>query len=141
MEDQKVLKAFIDDSIRGSIQDVKDSFSKEIAEMRELLKEVIVRQDHGPANTTLRHRPEFGRFYGANQEAWIFQAERYFDFYRIELDEQLTVASFYLDGEALEWYRWLFRNKQLVDWPHFADKVRIRFKQKGLESAEGRLAK
>ncbi|OIS98942.1 hypothetical protein A4A49_60795, partial [Nicotiana attenuata] len=67
----------------------------------------------------LRHRPKFGRFYGSNPEAWIFQVERYFDFYRIELDEQLTVASFYLDGEALE----------------------IRFKQKGLESAEGWLAK
>lgn len=51
------------------------------------------------------------------------------------------MASFYLDGKALEWYRWLFRNKQLVDWPHFAEKVRIRFKHKGLESAEGRFSK
>lgn len=28
-----------------------------------------------------------------------------------------------------------------MDWDHFARKVRIRFRQKGLESAEGRLAK
>ncbi|XP_070026467.1 uncharacterized protein [Nicotiana sylvestris] len=66
---------------------------------------------------------------------------RYFDFYHIVEDQRLSITSFYLDREALEWYRWLFQNKQLVDWDHFAAKVRIHFCQKGLESAEGRLAK
>ncbi|WMV09979.1 hypothetical protein MTR67_003364 [Solanum verrucosum] len=101
-------------------------------------------EEHLPTTTIPRHKPasvELGRFRGDNLEAWIFQAERYFDFYRIEEDQRLTMASFFLDGEALEWYRWLFRNNQLVDWPHFAEKVRIGFKQTGLESAGGRLAK
>ncbi|OIT03531.1 hypothetical protein A4A49_57573, partial [Nicotiana attenuata] len=111
-----------------------------LAEFREILMDVVstkapaglphrhpamdvTRQDHAPVTTTLRQKPasvEFGRFRGDNPEAWIFQAERYFDFYKIEEDQRLTMASFYLDDEALEW---------------------IRFKQKGLESAEGRLAK
>ncbi|KAG5609595.1 hypothetical protein H5410_020876, partial [Solanum commersonii] len=55
--------------------------------------------------------------------------ERYFDFYKIEEDQKLNVASLYLDGEALKLYQWLFRNNQLIDWPHFADK-----------STEGRFA-
>lgn len=104
----------------------------------------VTRQVHPPTVTTLRHNPasvEFGRFQGANPEAWIFQAERYFDFYGTEDDQKLTMASFYLDGEALEWYRWLFRNNQLLGWTHFAEKVQIRLKEKGLESAEGRLVK
>ncbi|KAH0698080.1 hypothetical protein KY289_015562 [Solanum tuberosum] len=58
----------------------------------------------------------------------------------LEEDQKLNVASFYLDGEALKWYQWLFRNNQLIDWPHFADKVRIQFKQKGFESTGGRFS-
>lgn len=78
---------------------------------------------------TLRHKPatvELSRFNGLNPEAWLFQAERYFEFYNILPDHQLSLASFYLDGEALDWYRWMFRNKQLIDWPHFTGKIRIR---------------
>ncbi|KAG5630626.1 hypothetical protein H5410_002343 [Solanum commersonii] len=45
------------------------------------------------------------------------------DSFDVAGDQKLNVASFYLDGEALKWYQWLFRNNQLIDWPHFADKV------------------
>ncbi|XP_019255164.1 PREDICTED: uncharacterized protein LOC109233755 [Nicotiana attenuata] len=126
MDDQK-LKSLVEESIQAA----SNSFAKDIANIRSMLMEVMGRtatpavinpdltMEVTPA-TIHRHRPEIGRFCES---------------------EQLTIVSFYLDGEALEWYRWLFRNKQLVDWDHFAAKVRIRFRQKGLESAEGRLAK
>lgn len=67
--------------------------------------------------------------------------ELYFKFYKTSESEQITIASFYLDGEALEWYRWIFQNRQMVDWDHFAAKVQICVRQKGLESAKGRLVK
>nr|XP_009797113.1 PREDICTED: uncharacterized protein LOC104243599 [Nicotiana sylvestris] len=143
MEDQQQLKALIADSV----QEVKDSISKELAEIRGILLEVVGNRalaGRGQEVTTLRHKPasvEFGQFCGENPEAWLFQAERYFAHYEIADDEKLTIASFYLDGDALEWYRWLYWNKQLAGWEHFAEKVRIRFLPKGLESAEGRLAK
>lgn len=54
---------------------------------------------------------EFGRFNGSRPEAWIFQAKHFFDFYDILAEHKLTVASFYLDGEALKWYRWLYQDK------------------------------
>ncbi|KAM3337579.1 hypothetical protein P3S68_031904 [Capsicum galapagoense] len=120
MEIQKVLKAFVDDLVRDSIKQMKDSISKDLTEFRLMLLDVLVSWR------------EFGGL--------MVQAEHYFNFYKIKEDQKLTVASFYLDGEALEWYQWLLRNNQLIDWPHFADKVRIRFKQKGLEFAGGRLA-
>lgn len=81
------------------------------------------------------------RFYGDNPESWVFQAERYFNFYNISEDHKLSLASFYLDGEAREWYRWLFWNKQLSDWTNFALKVTSRFLKRSLLSAEGRLSK
>uniref|UniRef100_A0A3Q7EGD1 Retrotransposon gag domain-containing protein n=1 Tax=Solanum lycopersicum TaxID=4081 RepID=A0A3Q7EGD1_SOLLC len=97
---------------------------KDIADMRGLFQEMVGKlvpmgapqRDpfmDAPA-PTLHHKPasvELGRFGGQNPEAWLFQAERYLDFYGIAAAHRLTLASFYLDGEALDWYRWLFRNK------------------------------
>ncbi|OIT26328.1 hypothetical protein A4A49_57860, partial [Nicotiana attenuata] len=144
MDDHK-LKSIVDESVKVAT----GSFAKELEDIQSLLMEVVGRKidlsdDHGTTAPHLRHKQasvEIGRFHGENPEAWIFQAQRYFDFYKIAENQRLTIASFYLDGDALEWYRWLFRNKQLVDWEHFAAKVRTRYYQKELESAEGRLAK
>lgn len=73
-------------------------------------------------------------------QAWIFQAEHYFEFYEIAENYKLSLASLYLDGKALEWYQWLFRNKQLADWKHFTAKVMIRFRKQHLESQRCHLA-
>lgn len=51
--------------------------------------------------------------------------EWYFDLYSIIEDQWLTLAYFYLDGEALEWYWWLHRNKQLVGCDYFTEKLLI----------------
>ncbi|KAG5581719.1 hypothetical protein H5410_052346 [Solanum commersonii] len=85
-----------------------------------------------PAPPMFRHKHasiKFGRFCGDNPEAWIFQAKHYFEFYEIVEKYKLSFASLYLDGEALEWYRWLFQNKQLADWKHFTAKVMIQFRK------------
>ncbi|KAH0694276.1 hypothetical protein KY285_021373 [Solanum tuberosum] len=57
-------------------------------------------------------------------------AEKYFVFHNILSEHKLSLASFYFDGEALEWYRWLFRNKQLAGWDHFVDKLLIHFRSR-----------
>ncbi|KAH0742977.1 hypothetical protein KY290_030970 [Solanum tuberosum] len=135
MEDQKVLKAFVDDSIL----ELKNSISKDLAEFCSMLLEVLKEKDRTssePLNTIMDAK--LWQFRGENPEAWIVQAEYYFDFYKIEKDQKLMVVSPYLDGEAFQWYQWLFRNNQLTNWPHLADKVRIRFKEKGYESAAER---
>ncbi|KAH0695602.1 hypothetical protein KY284_015656 [Solanum tuberosum] len=136
MEDHRVLKDFIDDSIR----EMKDSIRKDLTEFRSMLLEVLGEKatSFEPPNTITNAK--LWQFGGKNPEAWIVQAEHYFDFHKIEEDQKLNVASFYLDGEALKWNQGLFRNNQLIDWPHFADKVKIRFKQKGFESTGGRFA-
>lgn len=82
---------------------------------------------------------KFEQFRGEHTKAWIFQTESNFYFYGIEDSQKLTMASFYLDGDPLGWYQWLFRNKQLIGWEHFAEKARVQFKPKDLESAEDRL--
>nr|XP_009788651.1 PREDICTED: uncharacterized protein LOC104236431 [Nicotiana sylvestris] len=129
MEDQ--IFRTIDDSIKS----VKDSWSKDIAEIRSLLHELVENL------TTSKSTPvEFRRFSGEDPEVWISQAERYFEFYGTSKNNKLLRASIYLDGEALEWFRWLLRNKQLMDWEHFVAKVRIRFRTEHLALLEGHIA-
>lgn len=124
MDDQKFRT--LEDSING----VKDSCSKDISEIRTMLQEVVGKlatlepqtkiptmdvrrhrhdtdavREPGPGPPSIHHKPtpvELGRFHGENPEAWIFQAERYFEFYCITENHKLPLTSFYLDGEALE---------------------------------------
>ncbi|KAH0648401.1 hypothetical protein KY285_033649 [Solanum tuberosum] len=68
------------------------------------------------------------RFNGnTDPEDWISRAERYFNFLGFSEEHWLPLPSFYLDGEALEWFRWMFRNKQFFDWTHFKEKLALRF--------------
>ncbi|KAH0654842.1 hypothetical protein KY285_029724 [Solanum tuberosum] len=102
---------------------MKDSISKDLVECRSMLLEVLGGKDttsFEPKNIVMDVK--LWQFRGENPDAWIVQAEHYFNFYKIEEDQKLNVALFYLDGEALEWYQWLFRNNQLIDWMHFAEK-------------------
>ncbi|PKI47002.1 hypothetical protein CRG98_032627 [Punica granatum] len=69
---------------------------------------------------TLRHRPapvEIGHFSGTNPEAWTIQVEHYFEFYKINPDHQLYLASFYLEGVALECLRLDIKTALLVHRP------------------------
>ncbi|KAH0683596.1 hypothetical protein KY289_021348 [Solanum tuberosum] len=128
MEDQIVR------TIKDSIKVMKDTWSKDLAEFRSILHELV-----GNLPTSKPSTIEFQRFCGKNPELWISQAEQYFDFYEIAENHKLSLALSYLDGAALTWYQWLFQNKQLVDWKHFAAKVLIRFHKRHLKSQEGRL--
>lgn len=40
-----------------------------------------------------------------------FQSRCYFEIYGITKNDKLTLAAFYVEGDSLEWYRWIFRNK------------------------------
>ncbi|KAH0714558.1 hypothetical protein KY284_007463 [Solanum tuberosum] len=146
MEDQKLRTPY------DSIDPRKDSWSKEMSEIRSILQgfvgkiatarpqnKVSINENRDLSSAPPMFRQKytsinFGRFCGDNPEAWILQAEHYFEFYEIAEKYKLSLASWYLDGEALEWYLWLFQNKQLADWKHFTAKVMIRFCKQHLES-------
>ncbi|WMV27261.1 hypothetical protein MTR67_020646 [Solanum verrucosum] len=91
MEDHRVLKASVDDSIRDSIQEMKDSIRKDLTEFCSMLLEVLggkAMTSFEPQNTVTN--PKLWQFRGKNPEAWIVQAEHYFDFYKIEEDQKLN---------------------------------------------------
>lgn len=47
---------------------------------------------------------EVPRFSGENPLPWISRIQRYFDFYNTHDPRCLIIASFHLDGDALDWY-------------------------------------
>ncbi|OIS96600.1 hypothetical protein A4A49_20454 [Nicotiana attenuata] len=116
--------------LAASIADLTTAFAGQQELLMDLMAQVANSTAAAPTGAPpippMRHKlasVEMPRFHGDNPESWVFAAERYFDFYYIAEDHKLSLASFYLDGEAREWYRWLFRNKQLSDWPSFDLKV------------------
>ncbi|XP_006341259.2 uncharacterized protein [Solanum tuberosum] len=74
--------------------------------------------------TSMHSQPfpvELGRFSGYNAVGWVLQAELCFDFYAISNAHKLHYVSSYFDGDALEWFHWMSRNNQLVDWKWCCD--------------------
>lgn len=50
------------------------------------------------------------RFDGIDAMSWIFKISQFFYYHGTPNDEQLQVASFYLDGPTFSWFQWMFRN-------------------------------
>jgi hypothetical protein len=65
-------------------------------------------------STTPRLKLDVPRFDGTNPHGWIFKISQFFEYHRTPEEERITVASFYLDGAALAWYQWMYRNGQIV---------------------------
>ncbi|KAH0756950.1 hypothetical protein KY290_020443 [Solanum tuberosum] len=84
--------------------------------------------------------PRFSGNDDDNPTSWIFRAELYFTYLGFDEKHWLPLPSFYLDGEALTWFNWLFRNKLFLDWKHFKDRFAQRFQQQTNRDVLGRLS-
>jgi hypothetical protein len=148
--DQKEVRADVN-LIATSMEDQKKTMNKLLVQLSQLMPKHKHRDD-GPSDDILtggfsvigRHKPapvNLPRFAGTHPERWVAQAGRYFNFYSIVENDRLTIASFYLDDEAADWFDWMSRNDRFVDWSNFTAALIQRFRAKDLESPEGLLAK
>ncbi|GKG00396.1 transposon ty3-G gag-pol polyprotein, partial [Tanacetum coccineum] len=58
---------------------------------------------------------------------WIYQAEQYIDFQKVALEDQVQLASFHLDGIALQWHRWHTKTRGPLTWEEFTKALLTRF--------------
>ncbi|KAL0319961.1 UNVERIFIED_CONTAM: Retrovirus-related Pol polyprotein from transposon.6 [Sesamum radiatum] len=70
------------------------------------------------------HLPPFD---GSNPLDWLFQAEQFFAFYQVPPEQRLDMVSFYMQGDALGWFKWMFTNRQLSSWDAFVRALELRF--------------
>ncbi|MCH79495.1 hypothetical protein A2U01_0000245, partial [Trifolium medium] len=94
-------------------------------------------QTHKPPHLKL----EVPRFQGNDPHGWIFKISQFFEYHQTPEEERITVASFYLDGPALGWYQWLYRNGQIVSWHQFLHALELRFAPTAYDDPRGKLFK
>jgi len=82
-----------------------------------------------PSPTSQPKIPKFylSNFDGTQPHAWLFQSDQYFTFYSIPLQQWLAIAAFFMTGQALSWFQWMYRNQQLSDWDSFVRALELRF--------------
>ncbi|OIT19984.1 hypothetical protein A4A49_39467 [Nicotiana attenuata] len=79
--------------------------------------------DRTPVNEVI-----LDRFSSGDATRWVCRAERYFHFLGFSEEHWLPLPYFYLEGAALIWFDWLYRNKQFYDWNHFKEKLQLHFR-------------
>ncbi|KAH9669753.1 hypothetical protein KPL70_021924 [Citrus sinensis] len=79
--------------------------------------------DHNQAHLKLNF-PTFG---GSDPTGWIFKAEQYFEFKGINPQQQVQLASFHLEGVALQWNRWFTKFRGPSTWVEFTQAILRRF--------------
>nr|GMD80255.1 Retrotransposon gag protein [Ipomoea batatas] len=72
-------------------------------------------------------RCDMSTFDGTSPLDWVFQVEKYFNYYDIPEEQKLDVASFYMVAQALSWYQWMHKNQQLSSWRTFTVALEQRF--------------
>lgn len=69
----------------------------------------------------------FPKFNGEEPQGWIYKDEQYFEFKSVPLEQQVPLASFHLEGLALQWHRWFTKFQGLVAWKEFTTAVLLCF--------------
>nr|GEU62735.1 transposon Ty3-G Gag-Pol polyprotein [Tanacetum cinerariifolium] len=65
---------------------------------------------------------------GEDPKGWLYQVEQYFEFQRIETEDHVQLASFHLDGIALQWHRWITKFRGPMSWVEFSKALLRRFR-------------
>ncbi|KAJ0482832.1 putative nucleotidyltransferase, Ribonuclease H [Helianthus annuus] len=123
-------------------QETQDNFEKFTSMIEKLVTEVQSLKETGPPNFSGTGdgkmvvnggggRPylklHFPRFSGEDPTGWIYQAEQFFDFQKVASEEHVQLASFHLDGIALQWHRWFAKTKGPMTWSEFTTALLSRF--------------
>lgn len=70
---------------------------------------------------------EIPLFAGDGVLSWLFQVKHFFTFHQVLPEQKIDIAAFYMTGEALQRYHWLYSTHQLSSWEEFALKAKLRF--------------
>lgn len=85
---------------------------------------------------------EIPRFAGIDVLGLIFKINHfYFYFYNTPEEQRISIASFYIDGQALHWYQWMYNKGQLNLWSNFVHSLQARFQPSQFDDPQGALFK
>ena len=84
---------------------------------------------------------DFPRFDGDDPSGWIYKCERFFNFYAIEEDDRLSVASIYMEGRTLDWFQGYETSKPKITWNAFIKDLIFRFGPRRYDDPVGQVTK
>ncbi|CAL5444953.1 unnamed protein product [Camellia sinensis] len=84
-------------------------------------------RNNTPDRNHIHLKLSFPKFNGDDPTGWIFKAEQYFDFKSVAPDQQVQLASFHLEGIALQWLRWLTNFRGPLTWNELTKALLLRF--------------
>ena len=71
---------------------------------------------------------DFPRFNGGEDpSSWLCPADQFFQSHDTPAAEQVTLASFYLEGDAQLWYQLLKQEMDFISWDEFKERLHTRF--------------
>ena len=94
-----------------------------------------------PPAITHKIKIDVPRFDGNDPMGWIFKITQFFEYHQTPENERLTVASFYMDGQALSWFQWMNGNHQFTSWQGFLQALQTHFAPSQYEDPTGTLFK
>ncbi|KAJ0925632.1 putative retrotransposon gag domain-containing protein [Helianthus annuus] len=139
MENRKRTNAEFQQDTEARFAQHDAMFEKILSEMQSLHVSLQGLRDNnsigsssgGGKPITNTHKPylklAFPRYNGEDPAGWLYQAEQYFAFQQVADDDKVHLASFHLDGIALQWHRWLEKSKGPMSWVEFSKAVHSRF--------------
>nr|KYP68937.1 Retrotransposon-derived protein PEG10 [Cajanus cajan] len=125
-------------------------FSSQMTDMQHRLSNLESKPPSSPHSINAINNPpsprhflklDVPRFDGSDPLGWIFKITQFFDYHNTPEEERITVASFYLDGAALAWFQWMYRNGQIHSWQHLLQALETRFAPTAFDDPRGRLFK
>ncbi|XP_061370707.1 uncharacterized protein LOC133313358 [Gastrolobium bilobum] len=84
---------------------------------------------------------EVPRFDGSNALGWIFKITQFFEFHGTPEEQRPRIASFYMEGEALNWYQWMHASGQITSWPQLLQSLELCFAPSQYDDPKGDLMK
>ena len=84
---------------------------------------------------------DFPRFNGTDPTGWIYRAEQYFSLHNTFDVNKVPLASFHLEQESLQWYRWYIKAHEEPKCPDFCQLLLQRFRPSAFDDFTGALTK
>lgn len=83
----------------------------------------------------------FPRLDGVDPAGWVYQAKQFFSYHQTLPNQHVSIASFHLEGKALQWFRWSEHSGVIDGWEDFVKALNIRFEPSGFDDPTSRLTK
>ncbi|KAL0443843.1 UNVERIFIED_CONTAM: hypothetical protein Slati_2107000 [Sesamum latifolium] len=69
------------------------------------------------------------------------RGKKYFSYHQVPPPQRFAVILFYIQGETLSWFKWLYTNQQLSSWDAFLRALELRFGPSSFDNHQAALFK